>query len=88
MPVTRMQWTSVLKDADLPGWQRKTDAVITKILGFRTASGGKVGSDLPDLLRQLHESAVAVASAATERAVCDVVPRLLSLERVAQAYRG
>jgi transposase len=34
-----------------------------------------------------HNSCLTATATSTERAVCDVMPRLLSLERVAQAYR-
>ena len=52
MPMTRAQWKSVLRDADLPRLQRDTDEIVAEILRLRTASDGTVGKQLPELDRQ------------------------------------
>lgn len=44
VPVTRAQWKSVLRDADLPGLQQETDEIAAEILRLRTASGRAVGN--------------------------------------------
>ncbi|MFJ4319039.1 hypothetical protein ACIP46_27685 [Streptomyces lavendulae] len=66
VPVTRAQWKSVLKDADLPRLQRETDEIVAEILRLRTASGRIVGKELPELLRRLRASAVALGAVAEE----------------------
>jgi hypothetical protein len=81
VPVTRAQWTSVLKDADLPGLQRETDDIVAEILRMRTASGRAVGKQLPELTRRLHASVVALRAVAGE--VCRFSP-----SRTSAAERG
>ncbi|MFC9754943.1 hypothetical protein [Streptomyces sp. NPDC056921] len=66
VPVTRQQWKSVLRDADLPGLQRKTDDIVGEILRLRTGSGRTVGKELPEQLRRLHASVVALSTVAEE----------------------
>ncbi|MFG2402719.1 hypothetical protein ACGFR8_00030 [Streptomyces brevispora] len=66
VPVTRAQWKSVLRDADLPGLQQETDEKAAEILRLRTASGRAVGKQLPELLRCLRASVVAMSAAAEE----------------------
>lgn len=66
VPVTRAQWKSVLRDADLPGLQQETDEIAAEILRLRTASGRAVGKQLPELLRCLRASVVAMSAAAEE----------------------
>ncbi|NEA42578.1 hypothetical protein [Streptomyces sp. SID11385] len=64
--VTRTQWKTVLRDADLSRLQRQTDEKVTEILRLRTASGRSVGKQLPELLRSLHASVVALGAVAEE----------------------
>ncbi|WP_143196836.1 hypothetical protein [Streptomyces sp. CB00455] len=66
VPVTRAQWKSVLRDADLPRLQRETDETVAEILRLRTASGRIVGKELPELLRRLCASVVTVGTVAEE----------------------
>lgn len=66
VPVTRAQWKSVLRDADLPGLQQETDEIVAEILRLRTTSGRAVGKELPQLLRCLRASVVAIGAAAEE----------------------
>lgn len=66
VPVTHAQWKSVLRDADLPGLQRETDELVAEILRLRTASGRTVGKQLPELLRRLRASVVALSSVTEE----------------------
>ncbi|MGW6358669.1 hypothetical protein ACWFR5_26725 [Streptomyces sp. NPDC055092] len=66
VPVTRAQWNSVLKDADLSRLQRETDKTVAEVLRLRTASGRAVGKQLPELLRHLHKSVVALSAVADE----------------------
>ncbi|MFJ3901568.1 hypothetical protein [Streptomyces sp. NPDC090025] len=66
VPVTRAQWKSVLRDAGLPGLQRETDEKVAEILRLRTASGRTIGKQLPELLRHLHASVVALGVVAEE----------------------
>ncbi|MFD6415866.1 hypothetical protein [Streptomyces sp. NPDC060194] len=66
VPVTRAQWKSVLRDAGLSGLQRETDEKVAEILRLRTASGRTVGKQLPELLRSLHASVVALGAVAEE----------------------
>ncbi|MET9606625.1 hypothetical protein ABZZ17_16345 [Streptomyces sp. NPDC006512] len=66
IPVTRAQWKSVLRDADLPELQRETDETVAQILRLRTASGRIVGKELPELLRHLRASVVALGTVAEE----------------------
>ncbi|MFC9854483.1 hypothetical protein [Streptomyces prasinus] len=66
VPVTHAQWKTVLKEADLSGLQRETDEKVTEILCLRTASGRTVGKQLPELLRSLHASVVALGAVAEE----------------------
>ncbi|WP_329336560.1 hypothetical protein OG866_20080 [Streptomyces sp. NBC_00663] len=66
VPVTRAQWKSVLGDADLPGLQRETDEIVAEVMRLRTASGGTVGKQLPELLRRLGRSVVALGAVADE----------------------
>lgn len=66
VPVTRAQWKSVLRDAGLTGLQRETDEKVAEILRLRTASGRTVGQRLPELLRRLHASVVALSAVAEE----------------------
>ncbi|MFD4632778.1 hypothetical protein ACFVYR_13400 [Streptomyces sp. NPDC058284] len=66
IPVTRAQWKSVLKDADLPRLQQETDETAREILLLRTASGATVGKRLPELLQRLGTSVVALSSVAAE----------------------
>ncbi|GAA2295905.1 hypothetical protein Scani_77920 [Streptomyces caniferus] len=66
VPVTRAQWKSVLRDADLPRLQWETDEMVAEILRLRTASGRTVGKQLPELLRRLRASVVALGTVADE----------------------
>ncbi|MDQ0933378.1 hypothetical protein QFZ49_003318 [Streptomyces turgidiscabies] len=66
VPVTHAQWKSVLRDADLPGLQQETDELVAEILRLRTASGRTVGKQLPELLRRLRASVVALGSVTEE----------------------
>ncbi|KAF4408561.1 hypothetical protein [Streptomyces lycii] len=66
IPVTRAQWKTVLREADLSGLQRETDEKVTEILRLRTASGRTVGKQLPELLRSLHAPVVALGAVAEE----------------------
>ncbi|QNP71132.1 hypothetical protein IAG44_17920 [Streptomyces roseirectus] len=66
VPVTRAQWKTVLREANLSGLQRETDEKVTEILRLRTASGRTVGKQLPELLRSLHASVVALSAVAEE----------------------
>ncbi|WP_228387213.1 hypothetical protein, partial [Streptomyces katsurahamanus] len=64
--VTRGQWKSVLRDADLSALQRESDQRIAEIMLLRTAGGGRVGKELPRLLRALHASVAAMGITARE----------------------
>ncbi|MEU6341814.1 hypothetical protein ABZ883_12805 [Streptomyces sp. NPDC046977] len=64
--VTRTQWRTALRDADLSGLQRETDEKVTEILRLRTASGRIVGKQLPKLLRSVHASVVSLGAVAEE----------------------
>ncbi|MDX3501352.1 hypothetical protein PV689_05445 [Streptomyces sp. ATCC51928] len=66
IPVTRAQWKSVLKDADLPRLQQETDETVAEILLLRTASGTTVGKRLPELLQRLGKSVVTLSTIAGE----------------------
>ncbi|GAB2821937.1 hypothetical protein GCM10027091_61550 [Streptomyces daliensis] len=66
IPVTRAQWKSVLKGADLPRLQQETDETAMEILLLRTASGATVGKRLPELLQRLDRSVVALSAVAGE----------------------
>ncbi len=66
IPVTRAQWKSVLKDADLPRLQQETDETVMEVLLLRTASGTTVGKRLPELLQRLGKSVVTLSAIAGE----------------------
>src|SRR3954453_15343378 len=53
-------------EAGLTGLQRETDERVAEILRLRTASGRTVGKQLPELLRSLHASVVALGAVAEE----------------------